>query len=53
MIYFILPYNIEKALKMKEEEIVSMYIPFQRMDGIYFVCLSWEERRKNIETAWW
>lgn len=51
VIYFILPYNTEKALKMKEEAIVSMYIPFQKMDGIYFARLSWEERRKNIGTA--
>lgn len=48
---FRLPHYIEKALKMNEEGIASTYIRFQKTDRIYFVRLSWEERRENIGTA--
>lgn len=48
---FNLPHYIEKALKMNAEGIVSTYILFQKTDRIYFVRLSWEERRENIGTA--
>lgn len=48
---FNLPHNMEKALKMNEEGIVSTYILFQKTGRIYFVRLPWEERRENIGTG--